>query len=120
MKALGNIIWFILIGWWYGIMCWLCGLLCCITIIGIPFGVAYFRIAKPAFLPFGKTITTDYQEHPKGNVVWMVLGGAGMAVWMAVVGAILCVTIIGIPLAKQCFKLARICALPFGATVEKE
>ena len=120
MKVLGNIIWFIFVGWWYGIMCWLLGLVCCITLIGIPFGVAYFRTAKLAFLPFGKTVTTDYQEHPKGNIVWMVLGGAGSAVWAAVMGGLCCVTIIGIPFGKQWFKLARISALPFGATVEKD
>ena len=119
MKFLGNLLWFILFGLWQGLICLLCGVLCCILIVGIPFGVAYFRIMKLAFLPFGKTVETDYEAHPKGNVVWMALGGAGMAVGYAIAGALLCVTIIGIPFAKQFFKLARISALPFGATVEK-
>lgn len=119
MKTVGNVFWFIFIGLWEGLACFLSGVLCCVTIIGIPFGVALFRIMRVAFLPFGKTVTTDFEAHPKGNVVWMVFFGSSMAVGYAVLGALLCVTIIGIPFAKQCFKLARLSALPYGATVEK-
>lgn len=119
MKTFGNILWFILFGFWFGLAYLLCGIICCITIIGAPFGVAHFRIMKLAFLPFGKEVTTDFEAHPKGNVVWMVLGGASSAVSCAIFGGLLCITIIGIPFAKQFFKLTRICALPFGATVEK-
>ena len=119
MKAVGNVFWFILLGWWTGLACLLSGLVCCVTLVGIPLGVAFFRIMKLTFLPFGKTVTTDYESHPKGNVVWMVLSGSSMAVGYAILGALLCVTIIGIPLAKQCFKLTRLSALPYGATVEK-
>ena len=119
MKAFGNFLWFILIGWWYGLITWLSGAILCVTLVGIPLGIAQFRIAKLAFLPCGKTVTTDYPSHPKGNVVWMVLGGAESALSCAIAGALLCVTIIGIPFAKQFFKLARLSALPYGATVEK-
>ena len=119
MKTVGNIFWFILFGLWSGLAYLLVGVVCCITLIGIPLGVAHFRLMKLAFLPFGKTVTTDYQSHPKGNVVWMALGGASEAVGCALMGGLLCITIIGIPFAKQFFKLARLCALPYGATVEK-
>ena len=119
MKAIGNFLWFIIFGLFEGVSNFICGVLCCITLVGIPLGVAYFRIAKLAFLPFGKEVTTDYESHPAGNVIWLALGGAGMTVGWAILGGILCVTIIGIPFAKQCFKLMRLCALPYGATVEK-
>ena len=119
MKTLGNIIWFLLFGLWDGLVCFLLGLACCLTIVGIPFGIAFFRIAKLTFLPFGKKVTTNYTAHPVGNVIWMVLGGAEAAIVYALVGAILCVTIIGIPFGKQCFKLMRLAATPFGATVAK-
>lgn len=117
MKFIGNLIWFILFGLLQGIVCFLCGVICCITIVFIPFGIAYFRIARLAFLPFGKEVTTNYEAHPAGNVIWLALGGAGMPVGYAIVGGILCVTIIGIPFAKQFFKLMRLSALPYGAEI---
>ncbi len=119
MKTLGNIIWFLLFGLILGLTYFLVGIVCCLTIVLIPFGVACFRLAKLAFFPFGKTVETNYESHPAGNVIWLAFGGAGEAVSYAVVGAILCVTIIGIPFGKQFFKLMRLAALPFGATVEK-
>lgn len=115
MKTVGNVFWFILFGLWQGIAYFLSGVICCITLVGIPFGIAYFRIAKAAFFPFGKEVTTNYEAHPAGNVIWLALGGAGMAVSYAIGGALLCITIIGIPFAKQYFKLMKLSALPFGA-----
>ena len=120
MKTLGNIIWFLLIGLWMGLGWFVSGLIFCVTLVGIPFGKACFRVARLAFLPFGKTVTTDYAAHPKGNAIWLVLGGGAYnAFSFAVLGALLCVTIIGIPFGKQCFKLMRLAATPFGATVAK-
>ena len=117
MKTLGNVLWFILFGLWQGIICFLYGVICCVTLVFIPFGIAYFRISKLAFLPFGKEVTTDYESHPAGNVIWLACGGSGMAVGYAIFGGLLCITLIGIPFAKQCFKLMRLSALPFGASV---
>ena len=117
MKTFGNVLWFITVGLISGIFHILAGVLCCITIIGIPFGIAYFRLAKLSFLPFGKTVETDFDSHPVGNVIWLVLGGAEMAVGHAIIGAILCITIIGIPFGRQCFKLMKLSALPFGSSV---
>ena len=119
MKTVGNILWFILIGLWDGLIMFLTGIIFCLTLVGIPLGIACFRIARLTFLPFGKTVTTNYESHPAGNVIWMVLGGAQCAVIYAIVGAIFCATIIGIPFGKQCFKLMKLSALPFGAEVEK-
>lgn len=117
MKAIGNFLWLIIFGLWQAIGCCFCGIICCITLVGIPLAKAYFRIAGLALLPFKKVVITDYLAYPKGNVVWMALGGAGMAVGYAMMGGILCITIIGIPFAKQFFKLARLSALPYGARV---
>ena len=117
MKFIGNLFWFLLIGLWAGLAYILLGIIFCVTLIGIPLGVAFFRIAKMTFLPFGKEVTTNYEAHPAGNVVWMVLGGGEMAVGYAVVGALLCATLIGIPLGIQCFKLMKLSALPYGAEI---
>ena len=119
MKTLGNIIWFLLFGLWDGLVCFLLGLICCVTLVGIPFGIALIRIAKLTFLPFGKKVTTNFSKHPVGNVIWLVLGGAEVALVYAIIGVVLCVTLIGIPFGKQCFKLMKLTALPFGATVVK-
>lgn len=119
MKTVGNILWFLLIGLWDGLLTFITGVIFCLTLVGIPFGIACFRIAKLSFLPFGKTVTTNYEAHPAGNVIWMVLGGAHSAVIYAICGAVFCVTLIGIPFGKQCFKLMKLSALPFGAEVEK-
>ncbi len=119
MKAIGNFLWFILFGLIPGIIYFLCGVVCCITLVFIPFGIAYFRIAKLTFLPFGKTVQTDYEAHPVGNVIWLAMGGAGMPVGYAILGGLFCITIIGIPFGKQFFKLMKLSALPFGVTVTK-
>ena len=119
MKFLGNFLWFLLHGLWFGLLNFVAGIIACVTIIGIPFGIACFRIAKLTFFPFGKTVTTDYDEHPAGNVIWLVLGGASSAVSYAILGALCCVTLIGLPFGKQCFKLMKLSAIPFGATVTK-
>ena len=119
MKTFGNILWFLLFGLWIGISEFLAAILCFVSLIFIPFGIGHLRIARLAFLPFGKTVTTDYEAHPAGNVIWLVFGGAYSAVCYAIFGAILCVTLIGIPFAKQCFKLMKLNAIPFGAEVDK-
>ena len=118
MKTLGNIIWFILIGLWSAIGYFLIGVIFCVTIIGIPFGKQLFKLAKLMLWPFGKTINTDFGAHPFANLFWLLFGGLGEAFGFFLVGVIFCVTIIGIPFGKQCFKLARLCLAPFGSTIE--
>lgn len=117
MKTLGNIIWFLLIGLWEGLVYFVAGALFCATLICIPFGIACFRLGCLAFFPFGKTVETDFEARPVLNVIWLAICGAYSAVGYAVAGAILCVTIVGIPLGKQFFKLMKLSALPFGAEV---
>jgi uncharacterized membrane protein YccF (DUF307 family) len=53
---LGNIIWFILAGWWLAIGHLISALACFITIIGIPFGIQHLKLAELAIFPIGKTI----------------------------------------------------------------
>jgi len=116
MKTLGNIIWFIFVGLWSGLAYFFLGLLWCITIIGIPFGKQCFKIARLMFWPFGATIHTNFGKHPIANIIWLFFGGIGLAFGFLFVGLILCITIIGIPFGKQCFKLATLSATPFGST----
>ena len=118
MKVIGNILWFVFGGLWLGIGWAVAGLLCCITIIGIPAGKQCFKIARLAFLPFGKEIKSSGGVGSLIlNVIWILLLGWELALEAAVLGAVFCITIIGIPFGKQCFKLARLALMPFGAEI---
>ena len=119
MTFLGNVLWFLFGGLAGGLAWTLAGCLWCITIIGIPIGVQCFKFAKLAFFPFGKNVV--YGGGGVSllvNLLWIVLSGFWMAVGYAVVGCLWCLTIIGIPIGRQCFKLAQLSLMPFGATVQ--
>ena len=117
MKTIGNIIWFIFIGLWEAIGLFIGGIIFCITIIGIPFGKQLFKLASLVITPFGHSATTHFNKHPIANVIWLILFGIEMGIGWAIVGVIFCITIIGIPFGKQCFKMIKISFIPFGAEV---
>ena len=117
MKTLGNVFWFLFTGFGMALAWLLLGVIWCITIIGIPFGKQAFKMAKLSLFPFGKTVTTNFGKHPIANLLWFIFGGFGIAFGFLLTGIIWCITIIGIPFGKQCFKLASLALTPFGATV---
>lgn len=121
MKTIGNILWFLLTGLWTGLAYAILGLIWCITIIGIPFGKQCFKLSRLAFWPFGTVVYKNFGKHPIANVIWIIFGGLELCIGFGLVGIIWCITIIGIPFGKQCFKLAGLSITPFGATFgEKE
>lgn len=115
MKTIANIIWIILAGLWMFIAYSIIGILLCITIIGIPFGVQCFKIASYALAPFGKNVKTKFEKHPIANILWFLIFGWEGAITAFIVGLILCITIIGIPLGKKCFDFGTLLLFPFGA-----
>lgn len=118
MGCIGNALWFIFGGVWMGLSWGLAGILWCITIVGIPVGVQCFKMAGLAFFPFGKEV--DYGGGAGSlllNIVWIIVSGLALAIEAAVIGVLFCITIVGIPFGKQCFKLAKLALMPFGATV---
>ena len=119
MKTLANVIWFIFGGLWLGLAWAFLGLLLCITIIGIPLGKQCFKAATLTFAPFGKKVVSNFSKHPVANIIWLLVCGWEMAIGYLVSGLICCVTIIGIPLGLQSFKLMTLAFLPFGATIRK-
>ncbi len=119
MRAIGNFLWFLFTGLVSGLAWFILGLIWCITIIGIPFGKQCFKFAKLSFLPFGKTVNGNFDKHPIANVIWIIFGGFAIALGYLIVGLVWCITIIGIPFGKQCFKLAKLTLSPFGATISK-
>ena len=117
MKTIANLIWFIFGGLTSAIMFLFLGIIWCITIIGIPFGKQAFKMAKLVLFPFGKRVNINFAKHPIANLLWFVFGGFSVAIAYLFVGLLYCVTIVGIPFGLQIFKLAKLAALPFGATV---
>lgn len=119
MGCLGNVLWFIFGGFISGISWLLAGCLWCITIVGIPVGTQCFKFASLSFFPFGKEV-----EYGGGagslllNIVWLLVSGLPLAVESAVMGVLLCVTIVGIPFGLQQFKLAKLALMPFGAVIK--
>jgi uncharacterized membrane protein YccF (DUF307 family) len=121
MRLLLNILWIVLGG---GFVLWLeyvvAGLLLCVTIVGIPFGVQCFKLAGLALLPFGKDIDDFVADVGGGalrlvfNIVWSLVAGIWIFLTHVVLGVALAVTIIGIPFAVQHFKLAVLALWPFG------
>jgi len=118
MKILGNILWLIFGGLMTSIGYFFLGLLFCVTIIGIPFGLQLFKMAKLVLLPFGTEVKTEFDEHPIANVLWLIFFGWSMALTNVITGLLLCVTIIGIPFGLQWFKLAKLALFPFGADLK--
>lgn len=119
MKTLGNIIWFIFGGFLTTLANFIAGVVLCVTIIFIPFGLKCFKMAGLSLAPFGKVVEGNFEEHPVKNALWLCFGGAADWFFYTVIGLLLCVTIIGIPFAKQNFKLAKYALRPFGSTIEK-
>lgn len=120
MKTILNIIWLVLSGFWLFLGYLAAGLILCITIIGIPFGLAAFRIGLYALWPFGYTVVDRRDAGAPscvGNVLWLVLAGWWLALGHIVSGIALCVTIIGIPLGIANFKMVPVSLLPLGKEI---
>lgn len=118
-RLLGNVLWFLLTGLLSAIGYLLLGIIWCITIIGIPFGIQAFKMAKLMLWPFGRKVNSNFGKHPIANIIWVIFGGFGLALAFLFLGIFWCITIIGIPFGKQCFKLMQLSFIPFGATIEK-
>ncbi|UVS76796.1 YccF domain-containing protein [Actinokineospora sp. UTMC 2448] len=120
MRTLLNVIWLVLSGLWMAIGYVLAGIICCVLIITIPFGLASFRIANYALWPFGRTIETRREAGVAsviGNVVWIVVAGWWLAIGHIVSGIALCVTVIGIPLGIANFKMVPVSLVPLGSRI---
>ena len=120
MRVLLNIIWLLLCGIWMAIGYAVAGVICCILIVTIPFGIASFRIAAYALWPFGRTVirqpTAGFWS-ALGNVIWVVVAGIWLAIGHVITGILLCITIIGIPLGIANFKMIPVALLPLGRQI---
>jgi uncharacterized membrane protein YccF (DUF307 family) len=118
MSLIGNLIWLIFGGLITGLGYIIGGLLLCVTIVGIPFGLQSIKLGFASFAPFGKEVVeTPGADSPLKltfNLLWILLFGWEIAVAHLLSAAVLAVTIIGIPFAKQHVKLLPIALLPFS------
>lgn len=120
MRTLLNIIWLVLCGWWMALLYTLAGVVMCVLIITIPFGLQAFKLAGFMLWPFGRTVVRRPDAGAGsviGNVIWVVLVGWELAIGHLVSSFLLAITIIGIPLALANLKLVPISLLPFGRVV---
>ncbi|GAA0217905.1 YccF domain-containing protein [Saccharothrix mutabilis subsp. mutabilis] len=120
MRIILNLIWLVLSGFWLAIGYVLTGIVCCLLIITIPWGLAAFRIANYALWPFGRQVVDRADAGAPsllGNVIWIVVAGIWLAIGHVVTGVLLCVTIIGIPLGVANFKMVPVSLMPLGKVI---
>lgn len=129
MRTLGNILWFIIGGWWHALIWLLWGVLFCCTIVGIPIGKACFQYAKLIAFPFGKVVVRETfikgKENVSGirrffgtlaNIIWLPIG---IFMFFMSIGTIIlsCITIIFIPYAIILARSVKFTLWPVGAKV---
>ena len=124
MNFIGNIIWLIFGGLIIAVEYLIGSLMLMLTIVGIPFGIQTLKMASLSIWPFGR----DTKVHTRAsgclyilmNVIWLFTGGLWIAATHAILGILLCITIIGIPFGLQHFKLTAIALSPFGRDIVRK
>jgi uncharacterized membrane protein YccF (DUF307 family) len=120
VRTVLNVIWLVLCGWWMALLYVIAGVVMCVLIITIPFGVQAFKLAGFMLWPFGRTVVRRPDAGARsliGNVLWIVFVGWELAIGHLVSAFLLAITIIGIPLALANLKLVPISLAPFGRMV---
>jgi uncharacterized membrane protein YccF (DUF307 family) len=120
MRTLLNLVWLVFQGWILALAYALAGLIACLLIVTIPFGIAAFRLAGFVVWPFGRTTVRTPGAgvaSALGNLLWFLVAGWWLALVHIVSGIAFCVTIIGIPFGIASFKLAAVGLFPLGKRV---
>ncbi|MCD8313295.1 MAG: YccF domain-containing protein [Bacteroidales bacterium] len=120
-RILGNILWLILGGLEAAIGYFTASFFMVCTIIGIPFAWQTLKIGVLCLWPFGARVVDTSQSGGcvtiLMNVVWIIFGGLWSCLCHLFFGALLCITIVGIPWGKQHFKMALLALMPFGKSI---
>lgn len=120
MRALLNIIWLVFGGIWLALGYFLAGIIACVLVVTIPFGIASFRMAGYALWPFGRTVVRRPDAGAGsaiGNLIWFIVAGLWLAIGHLTTAAAQAVTIVGIPLAIANLKMIPVTCVPFGKEV---
>lgn len=124
MSLIGNLIWFIFGGLLLGIGYLFGGMVLCLTIVGIPFGLQIIKLGLFAMWPFGGEVVPE--NNTSGclplllNVLWIICGGIEVALTHLALGIVFSITIVGIPFGMQHFKLMMLALMPFGHEVVRK
>lgn len=122
MNLIGNLVWIIFGGIFIFLEYIIGGIILCLTIVGIPFGLQCFKLAIVALAPFGIHIKDTSSNtgclSTLMNVIWLVFGGIWILLTHLFFGLFLCITIIGIPFGRQHFKLMNLAFSPFGKSID--
>jgi uncharacterized membrane protein YccF (DUF307 family) len=121
MNLPGNLLWLIFGGFFSALGYFFGGIMLCITVVGIPWGIQCFKLAELVLWPFGRQVVSSSENTGcltiLCNIVWLLCGGLYTALIHVFFGLLLTITIIGIPFARQHFKLVEISMMPFGKTI---
>ncbi|WP_276599025.1 YccF domain-containing protein [Nannocystis sp. SCPEA4] len=121
MRLILNVLWFLVAGLPLFLGYFAAGVVLCLTIIGLPFGVQAFKLALFAAWPFGRVVVSVPGDGGAlsaiGNLLWLIFAGIWLAIGHLLAGLILCLTIIGIPFGIACMRLAGLALTPFGKTI---
>ena len=121
MKLLGNLIWLVFGGIIISVEYLISSVLLMVTIVGIPFGLQTLKLAILALWPFGARIRM--KESGSGclstlmNLIWIIIGGFWISLTHVFFGVLFAITIVGIPFARQHFKMAGLALTPFGKEI---
>src|ERR1700761_681127 len=120
MRLLLNLVWLVFGGFVLVIGYLGAGVICCLLVVTIPFGIAAFRIALYALWPFGRTVIDRHDAglgSAVGNVIWLVFAGIWITIGHLIAGVAFCVTIIGIPIGLAHFKMMPVSLMPLGKEI---
>ncbi|WP_131747225.1 YccF domain-containing protein [Frankia sp. Cppng1_Ct_nod] len=121
MRIAGNVLWLLLAGLELAVGYLVAGIVCCLLIVTIPFGIASFRLGSYVIWPFGRVVVDRPGDAPVAvfllNVVWFLIAGWWLAVAHLLFGFVLCLTIIGIPFGVASFKMVPLAIAPLGRRV---
>lgn len=121
MKALLNVIWLLFGGIWLALGYVIAGIVCCLLIVTIPFGIASFRIASYALWPFGRTVIDSGRGTgvlaTLGNIIWLIFAGVWIAIGHVMTAIPMFLSIIGIPLGIANLKMIPISLVPLGKRI---
>lgn len=121
MRPLLNLLWLLFGGFWSALALFSGGIALCLTVIGIPFGLQSFKIGLFVLWPFGAEVVDSGANlgwlGTILNIIWLVMGGLWAALLHLLFGLLLALTIVGLPFARQHFRLIGLCLAPFGKRI---
>lgn len=121
VKIIGNIVWLLLAGLWLAIGYVIAGIVACIFIVTIPFGVQSFKLAAYCLWPFGRAVVdrpnADIALGLVANVIWFLVAGWWLTLAHLAAAVLLAITVIGLPFALVSVRMAGLALAPFGKQI---